>query len=994
MRDYFLEVKQVVDQWGNHNRKYLHAITTHVDALIGRLEARGRIDKVHLWHPAFDVSAEMAIVLEMGTSPREKLDFLGCYFALQFIQMNLRNLDALGLELPLAAAEATGVYRAFMRRIGNEFRNLTANYMKKLLDFYLDGCQVPRYVVCGVGTRADQDDIDVGIIDDGSAGREELNQAIGWMSWEMLRFASSLHFHLSEHVGPLGYSASIAEYQAILDREVTDFVVVAELLGAIPILGSQDLFEEFQGKIIRRYFYHPRGDNRYHEGYLRGILGETKSLLARAIGKNRIHPKDDVLRLVKGIISAKKTMYGTDRVNAWDILDQLKKKDTRRLACYTQLERSLSFVELFRYLYQLFVVQQEEIWLEDANTLESLETVARTMGYKDVGVVSAGSYLLVHYYDHMQRVRETLPRLVEDLRKHLQRKSVFAVMLAGTNHQGNLAVDFLSNLSFFRGVNFWDDLLWGLREREGALLHRFLDDVEVLTPAVRTDLVGKYIDWLAQDLPSSLSFMVLLGEQKAGEKGRQLFWEFNRVFLEKASALPDLVRRIADTFTLYPELVNSYLTLLDPGAQETFLGFLDRRIVEDEVAQVIEKVRNLCQLHHSSSHYFKRFFQRISNRYPESIRELDHPDRLKDMARGALAAIKGLKTFEEKKAKLGEYYDLKFLRVGLMTLQGAPAGETNLEFTNFCDEYLDTLFDLCHLELEQVLGARVDTRDLLAIYATGGHGRGQAYDDDYDLIAILNSPDSGLLDQCGRIVAKMNQEIIRRGTCPHHRLADHFGRYVVRLDELESFLASEQRDTFIDKSQALECRLIVGSLKFHDQFERRVVVPLVFERSGEYVAQMLAELSSRHEVERKSGSLGFDVKEGIGALRDIEMILLVYKARHRLSDPLTERIFNTLTEVDPAHTEDIRILAESFLFLKRLRDVYRLSCAASDILETGYLAQTAEILGFASSRGNTAEQNLLHAFEEKTAEADQAIMRIAADFASSREQLVGGSVSG
>jgi hypothetical protein len=103
------------------------------------------------------------------------------------------------------------------------------------------------------------------------------------------------------------------------------------------------------------------------------------------------------------------------------------------------------------------------------------------------------------------------------------------------------------------------------------------------------------------------------------------------------------------------------------------------------------------------------------------------------------------------------------------------------------------------------------------------------------------------------------------------------------------------------------------------------------------------------------------------------MLLLMYKARYAIREPLHQGLFNTLAEVDPSHTEDLRTLAETFLFLKRLRDVYRLSCAASDTLEVGCLASTADTLGFVAAKGRGKEDYLLEEFREKTAEADRIV---------------------
>jgi len=63
--------------------------------------------------------------------------------------------------------------RKLMLESGRSFRSLTKSYMERLLDIFLEGEDTPEYVMLGVGTRADQDDIDVGIIDEDYCGPED-----------------------------------------------------------------------------------------------------------------------------------------------------------------------------------------------------------------------------------------------------------------------------------------------------------------------------------------------------------------------------------------------------------------------------------------------------------------------------------------------------------------------------------------------------------------------------------------------------------------------------------------------------------------------------------------------------------------------------------------------------------------------------------------------------------------------------------------------------
>ncbi|MBM3790341.1 MAG: hypothetical protein FJW35_08325, partial [Acidobacteria bacterium] len=453
-----------VSQLGNHHRKYLRSVNTSHDRMVRGLEARGQIDQVHLWKPASDAAAQMAVIRELGENTEEKLSLLGSYFALQFLHMNLRLLDILSLNLA-SAHDRTEVYRKFMIQSGLDFRKLTASYMQQILDLSLPPGDRAEFVVCGVGSRSDQDDIDVGILDEGPQRREVFNKAIGRLRREMLKHASCLHFYLSEHVGTHAYSASIYEYRKLLDREIHDFIIITEMLGAARILGSERLFDQFKREITWRYHYAPLQDNRYHEAYLRGILGEIRSLLLRQMTPSGIHLKDDGLRLLKSMIYVQKTIFRVDKVNAWDILEQLRGRNPLRKDIYDEIDRTLTFLEIFRHLYNLLVVQEDEILLHEPSTAENLERVARCMGYEDVGAVQAGERLLIHYYENVEGAKRLVGLLMDDVTRHLRSITVFKSLAlwrsASGPHAsgpGNLAVDFMKTSRFFRGTKFWDDV--------------------------------------------------------------------------------------------------------------------------------------------------------------------------------------------------------------------------------------------------------------------------------------------------------------------------------------------------------------------------------------------------------------------------------------------------------------------------------------------------------------------------------------------------------
>ncbi len=943
MKDFLSSLKERTSEFGNHYRKYVQAVSRHLEPLIQRLEEKKQRDLVHILHPAYDINLEMNTIAAAGETKEEKLKFLGTYFALQFLLMNHQAIDLLRMDVIASGDNKFFVYKKFMIDMGNKFRTLTARYIKELLDIFIREEDRPEFVILGVGTKSDQDDIDVGIIDSGTRDRDKFNRAIALVSQEMVKFATSFHFHLSEHIGSHYYSASITEYKDVLRHQIRDFVIINEMLSGSIIIGNERMFERYRKEIIDRYFYHPGGDNKYHEGYLRGILGEISSSLARPIGVTHINFKEDALRVIKSIISAQKTIFNVSAVNAWDIIEALRNSDTKRYHEYNALERSLTFFEIVRNLYQSFVTQDEEIILDDASQ-KNLRRVARVVGYSDIGKCRAEEHLLVHYYEHIQNIRKIIPLLLNDIKVHLKKHSVFAPMFH-LNYQGNIPRDFIQKFRFFRGTSFWDDVIDDFRNEK--LLKRFVDDLNALTYDRRNKMIKQYITWVKYDFYSLIKFLTTLGKSKSGFP---IYKDLNKYLLKTINRIPDVVRHIAYVFYRYPHLINNYLSLNEEKHLNYYLTLADRKIYEVEITTILNNLKHLINIHLVSSQFFRRFFLRILDKYPESITLLKKPHRLREFADGIYSDIDSMRMFEEKKEKLGDYYDFEIMRVGLNTLNGVPVETTNAEFIEFSDKYIHLLFDVCRREVDAQYTKRMITEDLLAIFAAGGHAREQAYDDDYDIIVILNSDNSEMLSYCNSIISKMNREIIKRGTIPHHRFAEHFGRFVILLTEIERLLSEERSDIFIEKSQMLGARLIVGSHRFESEFLERIVRPHIFDKSEAYIDQMIGEIHSRHLAEKESQVPDNNIKESNGGLRDIEMMMFIIKAKFNIKDPVNSKLFEDVANRQQELKADLCTLANAFSFLKQLRDIYRLTAGASDEIISDALQHSANIMGYRSGK--------------------------------------------
>ena len=243
--DPFELLEKRVSHLGNHHQKFLHTIHRFKDSLIEALESSGNIMQVHLWRSSFSPAEDMKIIANLFDESRQKIQHISCYYALQFLHMNFRNLDI--LELGIASGSPLSEdYHNFMMQVGKDFRELSSVYLNKLIEIYLPGDKRPEFFVCSVGTRADQDDIDIGVIAADEADRMVLDDVFRKIAQDMLVFATPLHMYLSEHVGDQYYTTTITQYKTLLSKQFQDIVIVSELLNAKLILGDEKLFRTFQ----------------------------------------------------------------------------------------------------------------------------------------------------------------------------------------------------------------------------------------------------------------------------------------------------------------------------------------------------------------------------------------------------------------------------------------------------------------------------------------------------------------------------------------------------------------------------------------------------------------------------------------------------------------------------------------------------------------------------------------------------------------------------
>lgn len=927
---------------GNHHNKYLYNIEKNFDALVSLIDAKHLFDQFRLLRFSSQPDREMRLITDFIKDRETRMEMLGCYYSLQFLLMNIKALDVLRMNLSTPTDRYDNFHR-FLARTGSDFRLLSGAYMSVLLDIFLPEETRPDFVVCCVGTRVDQDDIDLGVIDRGIKERPIITKAFGLLNHEMLKNASTLHFHLSEHVGKSGYSASINEYHNVLDDEIQDFVILSEMLNAVPILGRLELFHHFKAEILDRYYYQPDQDNRYHEGCLRGLLGEIRDLIMKEAPENILIPKRDALRMLKATVFAVKTWKGIDRNTTLEVLDVLLKTDLANREAYLRIHRALTFFETFRFLYHLFVVQDEEIYLEDEHVSDNLQKVALAMGYEDKSYAPAYTQMLIHYQDLQETARRGAEQLIRLVDKHLSNITIFNPITQVSDDsrndpekKENIAKEFIKQSIFFRGTRFWDDVFTLLDRKDEILLNRFVGDFISLPKEQMNSLIKTYVRWGRLSPYSLISLLTIITQHQPALAES----EFIRIFLDEFicdfEGTHENISRLCHILNFSPQVMTNFLALLNEEHLKKLIEVIDRPLWGPDIIMLQKNLLMLCYLYKDSSYYFQRFFQRVFNSYAAYISLLNNEPKFAQIADGLLHNLDNFDTISERIERLGDYYDFEFLRLGIKIINGGSFEKVNKQFTIFSDNFIQILFELCREEVSKEMGGAIpETKDLLAVFAAGGHARSQSFDDDYDLIILLNSDDKMMLDYANRIILKMNKHIIQRSIMTHYRFADRFKNYVTTFSNLKNFFDQPDEGAFIDMSQLLGARMIVGSAHFKEVYDKEIVGLFIFNNKKEFINSIKIEIFSRRKYFNDLEVV--DIKECPGGLRDLENILFILKANYSIVRPISSKLFIQLVSCLPEMQVEIEALKDHYYFLKHIRDLYHLMVSDNDELQKKYL---------------------------------------------------------
>ncbi len=914
-------------------RKYAYFIENNYESLVDELTKNNLSDEVHLSHslPDFDkqLTREMSAIAGLDIETPEKIKHLGTYYALKLVQLNIRTIDF--IRPAVIKSDPLKTYENFMREIGWKFRSLTSIFFSNIVPILSAGLDVPEFIIASVGTRTDMDDIDVAVITQ-TRKTGDLDKLLSRINKVVTKYGTALHFHLAESIDNGKYSATIGEFIEFAEKNLTNFVFITEIIGAKRIYGPERLMESFEREVL--YIFYPdfAPDIRFHEAYLRQILGEIRVYLNRDVRTEYINPKNDALRMIKALITVQKTRYGIYKKNPWGILDKLKYHDSKNWDIYKAIGESLAFIETFRFLFMLYGAQEEQIYLDVPDNIGTLKKIASIMGIDSIGAVSCLDHFLIRYYDHLRRVKKIVEFMLEDCREYLKRITLINEILS--ENKGNLAVNFAKNSGIFKGSDFWDDILEAFSGEDFRLLRIFAEDYMSLDERARKIILRGLFTRIESSFDGFASFIVLLGELKNEEAADFVRSDFLRYLVNSFEKEPHLLFSLVGFFEKkYIELC----LLLEEIDREslrkikTIFGNLKEDFSEKTLKKSKnENFKNVLNIYAEGSRYFRKYFQKILVSDPWIIKLIESEDKIEDICSGIFAEISRTVNRQQQKALLTRYYDLKFLNIGIEAISGKPYDEISREFIELNDNYLVTLFDVCFLELEEQKSLRLKGEDLFMFFVVGSLARESSFNDDIDLLVLLDSEDPELFLSYNKILSRMSREIVRTGTMAQFRLADRFGTYVTKLSDLKMLLTGDSSDTFIEKSQILESKFMTGSEILLEKFAHEIVENEIFDKWKDFADKMLEEVKNRHA---ENPGFIYNVKESAGGIKDIEMILLVFKAKYRIIFKYGNELAEELSMKDKSISGKIETTAVYLKQLREIRQFMRLTVAKTNVVD-------------------------------------------------------------
>jgi hypothetical protein len=934
----FGKLGREIARFANHTQRFVRASRLHrpqLEAAATWSEGTAPLEST----PEQPASALAAVDGFARTHREPRPTMVGAYFAHHYLRQQAeasRRLLRESLHTDPAHRLAT------CRQAYLEAEATRRAWVSALLASTIDQCaqdlDPQHYVALNVGALTDHEDVDLAIVCANDEAKMALSRGFAGVAKTFVRYASKIQMFLTEELANPTTGARVDEYATLLKEPNRNIVSVMQLLGGQYLCGNPELERELRDRVTNQYFV-GTGNGLVHEGFLRAVMNELRVHLRPTYQPSIIAPKREVYIPVKLACAAAKVVNNVDLALVPHALDEMANRDDERRWVYRTLSETFVQAEVLRALIFLYVYQGDELDLGDTLDRSAVRRVALLFGLGESARKLPEARLLGTYSDLRARALHAVNVLWRDFERHLKRISMFRRLMESETAPEHMALQLLDALEQHRGGVFWDEVVRLIAENP-ARRTAFISDFERLSQVDQNAVARRYVALMVEDAASLVEFLVFLAARGRTATADR-FWSALIAHLEAKPKLVDAFTERLDTETR-TEAMFRLAVAYHPSQLAELADLLERTDRTMKSARVVRSLRSMVFLVHYRSNAIGRIVNRVLARSPEFLRRLGDSHRLRALTLEVFDQAAREPHPQTQVELIGDSYDVAVLRASLLAmLEGAPSARDH-EFTAAVDRFVRELFKACFREVRQ----RSPLFELyrpgtgIAVFATGGYGRGEAFGGDFDYIAVVEHDDPGLKKFFGKVLQRVSAAMSRRGLHPHNRYTDLLNAWAVSVPELVDHLKTRKTETFIDEAEVLECRFFLGDPMLARTFSQEVQGMVLGPSRRMFIQDVLQELRDRRPFVPE----GLNLKEGRGGLREVHLLFLALRAFARLSKPFHRDAIQDVTAVLPHRADDLEALLHAYQELRRTRELYRLSVAFDDAMDPEPLAEIAEDL--------------------------------------------------
>jgi hypothetical protein len=931
MRGYFYLDYDKLSNFGNHYQKYFFSLEKYLDDMVERLSKKALIDKINFKTFPDDILYEMNLITGIASNKTQSLNYLACYFAYRFSKMNLDWIELLNKKIKTNEIKSN-IYRMLLTRAQENFRKLISCLLSKYIEILGEANLKTEFILLNTGELSDYEDVDIISFISNKKKIPRLNKFLNNLGGEFFKKIVNLHFYFAEYLPFRNFTGTISDYNILLEQEKKNYILISQILGSSLLYGDQDFYEKIQDKIIRRYLY-TYENTIYYEGFIRGLLDEVSYLISVTPNPNIINPKSQIYRLVKILLLGLKARYSIKETSNWMILTRLKEINIEREKEYSFLEQALAFSEIFRFLYNLFIFQDSRVDLTDENISSQISNILNIINPREKNSIKL---FYEEYTNILAQTQKIAEMIAYDLEISIKKINVFGEIVNKYNKKErdtNFLFEFYKIVSQSKGNFFWDDFI-DIISGDKLLLTRIFFDFQELSNNEKLKIISKISNYMARDLKASFSFLNLLFWISKEYNDLTIYEIFLKTIFEKISSDPLIIKKVDETFDLYPIKVNLFIqTTPKQYIYELIKLYYKRENKPDNRTE--QRLELLTHIHHDISNYAQRIFDIALNENPNFIRSLDDSDEIDRIAENIFSNIDTINSYEKKKELISHFLFLKFCKLVINLI--FKKQNINKE-ENYYDIFSKKLLNICIDEIfykEQYDFSYEELIDNFVFLVTGGNARGELFQNDFDMLIVVSSEKYKVF--FNKVISKFNPTLTKCSLIPHHRISEFYNSYAITFDELRQLFYEKitRDDYFIDQSELLASRLIAGSEKLYDKIFNEIIKESIFNQKEKFIKSMFNELKIHENYNIDENS--FNIKEDPGCSRDIWLFLLILEAKYNIKESDPYKAFDLLKEKNPNNRTELDFLATSFKFLNAFRDIYHLVVSYEDVIKLEYI---------------------------------------------------------